>query len=172
MCYSHLTSSITVAHLAAFAAVVLLSPCSAKAGGKIYYGSRAGMTVTVRFMSGLDTSHAVIKTEHTREDAVDFCREYVLEDPVTEKCVKEELSVPLNDAIHANCYKGIFTDFGGEKYQFRGKNLHPGEVGPRYLLMNWRTREIADGSSASGYNVNMDIFRALCPRTAPPPEVY
>ena len=122
-------------------------------------------------MSGLDTSHAAIKTEHTKEDAIDFCREYVLEDPVTAKCIKEELSVPLNDVIYANCPKGVFTDFGGEKYQFRGKNLHPGESATISLL-NLRTREIADGSSASGYNVNMEIFRALCPRTAPPPEVY
>ncbi len=55
------------------------------AAGKIYYGSRAGATVTIKSMSGLDTSHAMIQAEHTREDAIGFCKDYVQEDPVTEK---------------------------------------------------------------------------------------
>jgi hypothetical protein len=149
--------------------VALLAVSSATAAGKIYYGSRAGMTVTVRSMSGLDTSHAEILTEHTREDAIGFCRDYAQEDPVTENCIQQELSVRLNDMITADCDKGVFTDFYGEKYQFRGKNPRPGS-GAKYLLVNLRTRKIADGSSASGYDVNMDIFRVLCPRTAPPAE--
>lgn len=37
------------------------------ASGKISYGSRAGMTVTVESMQGLDTARAVIRTKHTRE---------------------------------------------------------------------------------------------------------
>lgn len=49
----------------------------ASAAGKINYGSREGMQVSVISMSGLDTSNAVIKTHHTREDAIEFCREYV-----------------------------------------------------------------------------------------------
>jgi hypothetical protein len=150
--------------------VVLSGVVSAEAAGQIYYGSRAGMTVTIKSMFGLGSSRAVIMTEHTRDDAAGFCRDYVGENPVTEKCIKQELSVPLNDVVHADCPAGIFTNFFGEKYQFRGKNPHPGDVGPRYLLMALRNREIADGSSASGYDVNMDIFRALCPRIAPPAE--
>jgi len=95
------------------------------------------MTVTIKSMSDLDTSHAVIQTDHTREDAIEFCQEYVQEDPVTENCIKQGLSVRLNDAIfYADCPRGVFTDFAGDKYQFRGKNPHPGEMGPKYLLMN------------------------------------
>jgi hypothetical protein len=150
--------------------IPLLFGAPAWAAGKIYYGSRAGMTVTVRSMSDLDTSHAKIITEHTKDDAIGFCRDYAQEDPVTENCIRQELAVRLNDVITADCPKGAFTDFYGEKYQFRGKNPRAGDFGAKYLLMNLRTHELADGSSASGYPVNMDIFRALCPNTGPPPE--
>lgn len=156
--------------LPAIVLAILLFASSAYAAGKIYYGSRAGMTVTVKSMSDLDTSHAVILTEHTRDDAMAFCRDYERQEPVTETCIRQELSVRLNDSIHANCPKGVFTDFYGEKYQFRGKNPRSRESGAAYLLMNLRTHEIADGSSASGYDVNLEIFRALCPKTAPAAE--
>ena len=101
------TFYVGVANLAVLTVVGSLSNGSAIAAGKIYYGSRVGMTVTIKSMRGLDTPHAAIQTEHTREDAIEFCREYVGENPVTEKCVKQEVSVPLNDAIYADCPKGV-----------------------------------------------------------------
>jgi len=149
--------------------VFLLAPyllvLSASAAGKIGYGSRAGMQVTVLSMSGLDTSNAVIRTQHTREDAIEFCSEYVGE--VSEKCIKRELETRLNDSIHANCITGVFTNFWGDKIQFRGKSRTRSETGPRYILVNLGSGEIADGSSASNYIVNMEIFKALCPKKAP-----
>ena len=96
---------------------------SAFASGKIYYGSRAGMTVTVISMEGLDTAHAVIRTKHTREDAIGFCRDYV--GKITSLCTREELAVPLNDVISANCLQGEFTDFGGNRYRYEGKAKNP-----------------------------------------------
>ena len=137
---------------------MVLGAASVIAAGKIYYGSRAGMTVAVKSMSDLDTSHAVILTEHTRDDAMAFCRDYERQEPVTETCIRQELSVRMNDSIKADCPKGVFTGFYGEKYQFRGKNPRSKESGATYMLMNLRTREIADGSSASGYDVNMDYI--------------
>jgi hypothetical protein len=83
--------------------IPLLFGAPAWAAGKIYYGSRAGMTVTVRSMSDLDTSHAKIITEHTKDDAIGFCRDYAQEDPVTENCIRQELAVRLNDVITADC---------------------------------------------------------------------
>ena len=137
----------------------------AQAAGKIYYGSRAGMSVSVVSMEGLDTPRAIIRTQHTREDAIAFCRDYVQN--VTEECIQSELEVPLNDIITANCKTGVFTDFVGDKYQFRGKNTHADAMAA-YILVNLTTGEVADGSSASGYPTNISIFKALCPRTAPP----
>lgn len=137
---------------------------NANAGGKIYYGSRVGMSVTVVTMNGLDTSRAVIHTKHTRDDAVAFCRDYVGE--VTEECVQGELETPLNDVISGNCQTGVFTDFYGTQYQFKGENPEADAMA-KYVLVDLSNGKIADGSSASGYPVNMRLFRALCPKTAP-----
>jgi hypothetical protein len=124
------------------------------------------MTVTVVSMEGLDTADAVIRTKHTREDAIGFCRGYVQK--VTPSCIREELAVPLNDVISANCLKGEFTDFSGNRYPYegKGKNLTD-DMMAKYAIRDLSTGEVADGSSASGYPTNMGIFKALCPRTAP-----
>lgn len=124
------------------------------------------MTVTVISISGLSTDNAVIRTKHTREDAISFCRDYVQK--LTEDCIKEELETPLNDFVNANCTTGEFTDFRGDRYQFLGPNQKKNdEILAKYLIRNLSTNEIANGSSASGYPTNMSIFKALCPRQAP-----
>ena len=154
-------------HAAAAAMVLCLQTHQAAAAGKIYYGSRAGMQVSVVSMSGLDTSRALIRTKHTREDAVAFCREYV--GKVTPECVREELQTPLNDEISADCVRGTFVDFRGNRYRFAGLNKDP-NVDAKYRIISLPSGEVANGSSASGYPVNIDIFRALCPSRAPGPE--
>jgi uncharacterized protein len=138
---------------------------SVRPGMKIAYGSRGGMEVTVVSAAGLDTAHAVIRTRHTRDDAVDFCNEYV--GRLTEKCIADELATPLNDVISADCLRGTFTNFFGEELQFKGRNGNAADAEPRYIVLNIRTGEVENGSSASGYDVDMDIFRALCPAEAP-----
>ena len=62
---------------------------------------------------------------------------------------------------------GTFTDFLGTRYQFKGQNPDHDAMA-KYLLVNMDTGEAADGSSASGYPVNMGIFKALCPVTTAP----
>jgi hypothetical protein len=87
---------------------------------------------------------------------------------VTEECIQEELKIPLNDLITANCLTGEFTDFLGHRYRFLGPNRKASDFGmAKYALMDLDTREIADGSSASGYPTNMEIFKVLCPAHAP-----
>ncbi|MDQ0446984.1 hypothetical protein [Methylobacterium aerolatum] len=142
--------------------VAVTSP--ALASGKIFYGSRIGMTVTVVSMSGLDTSQATIKTKHTREDAIGFCRDYV--GKVTPDCIREELAVRLNDEIFANCPRGEFVDFRGNRYRFLGESTDKDSMA-KYVLKSLPSGEIADGSSASGYPTNIQIFKALCPSRAP-----
>lgn len=129
----------------------------------INYGSRAGMEVTIVSTSGLDTANAVMRTEHTRDNAIAFCRDYVQK--ITEECIQQELVAPLNKVISANCLTGVFIDFGGHKHQFKGKNPAKDAFAPEYFLIDLQTREIADGSMASGYGVNIDVFKALCPTT-------
>ena len=146
--------------------VLIATAVPAWAAGKVFYGSRAGMTVTVVSTNGLDSSRAIIHTKHTREDAISFCREYV--GKVTPSCIREELAVPLNDEITANCTRGEFTDFSGNRYRFAGPSDK--ESMAKYRLISLPSGEEADGSSASGYPTNMRIFQALCPRTAPHDE--
>jgi hypothetical protein len=150
------------------ASVVLASLClafvtPALAAGKMYYGSRAGMIVTVVSMSGIGSERAAIHTKHTKEDATAYCKEYLLK--VTAACIKEELGARLSDQVTANCKTGQFTDFRGGEYQFLGKNSDQ-DSQAEYGIKNIATGEIADGSSASGYDVNIDIFKALCPLKA------
>ena len=153
----------------ALAAVLIASP--AGAAGTFQYGSRAGMEVTVVSMSGLDTAHAVMRTKHTRENAIAFCREYARH--VTPSCIKSELDVRLNDEISADCTSGLFSNFFGKQYRFTG----PLKTSDEYQMAHFgvvdvATGEIADGSNASGYTINMLIFKALCPAKAPEEDAF
>src|ERR1700760_3277594 len=89
---TQLRNRMRITALAVLGAIVL--PTSALGSGKVYYGSRAGMQVSVVSMSGLDTDHAIIRTQHTREDATAFCREYI--GKVTEGCIRDELATRIN----------------------------------------------------------------------------
>jgi hypothetical protein len=138
----------------------------AVASGTISYGSRAGMEVTIVSMQGLDTAHAVIRTKHTRENAIAFCRDYVKN--VTEECIRETLNIRLNDEVTGNCLTGEFSDFRGSRYKFLGPNRKSADLlMAKYAIMNLATGEVADGSSASGYPTNIEIFSALCPAKIP-----
>ena len=140
--------------------------CSAGAqaavGDKLYFGSRAGMEVTIVAMEGIDTEAAVIRTEFTPEDAKRFCIEYV--GSVTPECIAEQLELKLNDRVTANCTTGEFVTFFGDHYRFEGKNADTSSsLFADYIIRDLTTNEIADGSMASGYPVNIEIFTALCP---------
>ena len=134
-------------------------------GDKIYFGSRAGMQVTIVSVDGLDSETAVIRTEFTPDDAKRFCVEYVGE--VTPECIAQQLELNLNDRVTANCRTGEFVDFHGNHHRFEGKNDDQSAGFADYIIRDLATGEVADGSSASGYPVNFEIFRALCPSAAP-----
>jgi len=129
----------------------------------IYYGSRVGMRVNVLSKQGIDSENAIIKTKHTLENAIEFCREY--EHSAQKKCIDEEFSIKINDYISANCQEGNFTDFFGNVYEFQGfKDNHNDPVPlAEYAIYDYKSNEILDGTSASGYPVNLEIFKALCP---------
>ncbi|MBY5747344.1 hypothetical protein HFO28_27755 [Rhizobium leguminosarum] len=129
----------------------------------LYYGSRAGMEVTVVKKSNIGSTHAKIVTKHTRENAIAFCRDYVQK--VTPKCIADELAVELDLEIAAKCKTGKFTTLNGQGYQFKGPNevYDPTEMNTEYVLVEVDTNEPLNGSSASGYDVALDQFKALCP---------
>ncbi|WMP16418.1 lysozyme inhibitor LprI family protein [Thiothrix lacustris] len=127
----------------------------------IGYGSRAGMNVNVLSKKGLDTDNAIIKTEHTTENAIEFCREYGLN--VNKECINDVLDTKLNEYISANCKTGLFTDFSEGTFEFQGKNNSSNY--PEYMIYNYESGEIADGTSVSNYGVNLEIYKALCPKS-------
>jgi hypothetical protein len=148
----------------------LIQVSTAFASGTIGYGSRQGMEVSVISMEGVDTSHAIIHTRHTRENAIAFCDAFADVRPDKDACIREELATPLNDVISANCTTGEFTDFYGNHYRFLGLNRREGDPArPKYAVLNLSNREIADGTTSSGYPTNILIFGALCPSQAPLP---
>src|ERR1700724_3878007 len=142
------TNGLLAAGFALAVALLCATAAGALGAGKIFYGSRAGMTVTVVSASGLDTEHAVITVKHTRNDAVAFCRDYV--GKVTARCVRDELKAPLKSTISANCDTGEFTNFYGYRFLFGGPSRAKDTMA-KYRIIDVATGEEADGSSASGY---------------------
>jgi hypothetical protein len=144
-------------------AACLLAITGAAHAETLYYGSRAGMEVTVVKKSNIGSTHAKIQVRHTRENAIAFCRDYVQN--VTPQCIEEELKVPLANEIAANCKTGKFTSVAGDGYQFLGPNPNydPTGLSTEYLLVETGGQQPLDGSSASGYDVALDQFKALCP---------
>jgi hypothetical protein len=145
------------------AAAAFLLAAGAAHAETLYYGSRAGMEVTVVKKSNLNTTHAKITVKHTRENAITFCREYV--GKVTEKCIKEELSSDLASQIEANCKTGKFTTIAAGGYQFLGPNpdYDPTGTNTEYLIVEAGGSEPLEGYSATGYDVALDQFKAMCP---------
>jgi hypothetical protein len=138
---------------------------SCPSGGLHRDGVGVGMTVSVVSLQGLNTANALIRTQHTRDDATTFCRDY--EQNLTEECVNRELQTPMNDFIAANCLTGVFVDFFGNRYRFEGHRRGPSDSLAKYAIRDLSTGEIEDGSSASGYPTNLGIFHALCWMRAP-----
>jgi hypothetical protein len=133
----------------------------------LYYGSRAGMEVSILGMEGRDTAHAVIRIRHTRDNAIAFCRDYVRN--VTEECIHDTLAEQeFKETLVGNCESGAFSDFSGAHYRFLGRNPKAGYFADdKYLIKDLDTGEMADGSTQSRYLINMDVYRALCPAHAP-----
>ncbi|UVO26477.1 hypothetical protein [Bradyrhizobium arachidis] len=157
--YAAATRSLAIAILLSTAV-----PDASEAAGQIPYGTRAGMLVTIKAMDGIDTEKASIKVEHTRQNAKEFCVEYSLEQ--SEACVERTLKdVRINDVLIGNCRTAQFTNLRGEQRIFAGANLDHDAVqySPEYRIFKKGERAYLDGSSGSGYPVDLEQFKALCP---------
>lgn len=129
---------------------------------KVYYGSRAGMTLTIVSREGLGTSNAVIRVEHTPKDAKSFCALYLQDNSMA--CVKRTmLEVKVGDRITADCKQQRWTDVYGQSYQLLGKNKKTDPTEPDYKVKDLQSNTILDGSSASGYDLEISLLTALCP---------
>ena len=110
-------------------------------------------------MEGRDSENAVVRTKHTKQNALKFCRDYVLK--ITAKCIEDTLAIPLSDEIKANCRTGIFSDIFGYQHQFKGKNSD--ENAPnKYIIVKYPSGELPDGTLAD-YQTTLGFFEMLCP---------
>jgi hypothetical protein len=148
----------------ALAIAALSSP--AAAAETIFYGSRVGMEVTVTSKAGIGSENAVIRAVHARENAKKFCLEYASDN--SEKCVRDELAVPLSKQITANCKTGVFTTFYGAKRKFEGPNKGSDANFAKYRIIDLPSGKPLDGTEASGYTYDIDEFIALCSGLAAP----
>jgi uncharacterized protein len=149
--------------IGAYKAIILGDAPDTTPKDKVYYGTRAGMQVSVVSRSGVDTPKAVIRVEHRREDAVAFCRDYVQN--VTDKCIQDELAIDLKDNFSGDCKTGRFTTITGQTLVFFGKNTaaNAETMGNDFIIVDPDTNQPLDGSMASGYPVAADQFKQLCP---------
>lgn len=134
-----------------------------KSGGAelLGFGSRAGMDVTVTRREGIGTAHATIAGRLTRDNARRYCADY--EQNNSERCIDSYLQdTKLEDAISADCERGMFTTFYGDRYRFVGKNPDPDGV-PEYVVISLKDDRVLNGSSASGLSETLGQFQALCP---------
>jgi hypothetical protein len=148
------------------AVLLLLSgAATSQQDNRIYYGSRAGMHLTTVSKQGIGTANAIIMVKHTPEDAKAFCVNYELDNSMA--CVKRTLAdVKVGDRVTGNCVTRTWTDMYGDSYHFVGKANKSDNIMVEYALKNLKTGEILDGSSASGYGVQITIFQQLCPGSA------
>lgn len=122
------------------------------------------MDVTITDMTGINTANAIVRVQHTRENARQLCDEYL--NDRSEACVTKTLrEVRVSDTIKGNCPAGTFVNLRGEQIQFAGPNFDYDAVPfrPKHRLSRKGAKEFMDGSTASGYDVNLEQFRALCP---------
>lgn len=131
---------------------------------EIYYGSRAGMSVTTVSKEGIGTTKAVIRVEHRPRNAKAYCVNYELDNSMA--CVRRTMaSVKVRDRVTADCRKRTWTDLSGDRFAFLGRQKKTESMAD-YVVKRLDTGEVLDGSSASGYPIALSIFQVLCPGIA------
>ncbi|MCW2282362.1 hypothetical protein M2323_000131 [Rhodoblastus acidophilus] len=142
------------------------SPADPDPKSTLFYGARVGMYDEIAAREGLDTSHALVKTRPSHDGAVQFCREYAHD--YSQKCIAEQEKDPHGNTITGDCPNKTFSDLNGGKYVFLGRTKPgSGEVFADYSIRDLASGQILDGSTASGYDVMLGFYQALCPATAP-----
>ena len=144
--------------------LTILSSGACQAAGQIPYGTREGMAVTIRNMDGINGDRAVIKVEHTRENAREYCTGYLSDQ--SEACVDKALKeVRIADTQKGNCHTGKFVNLRGENIAFAGANLDhkANPASPQYKLFKQGNQSPLSETTASGYFPNLEQFKTLCP---------
>jgi hypothetical protein len=82
--------------------------------------------------------------------------------------VDEQMRGSRPSVVRGNCLDKTFTDFNGNRYAFLGRTQNEKtEITAEFSIRDLSTHDILDGSTASGYDVRLEIYQALCPSSAP-----
>lgn len=146
------------------------SPGKPDPAASIYYGSRVGMYDDIVSRQGLDTQNAHITAKPSKDGSVKFCREYSRD--YSQKCVDAQLRDSPAGVFAGNCQDKTFSNFSGYKFKFLGKasaiaGKKPEDMSADYAIRDLSSGEILDGSTASSYDIELGIYQALCPSSAP-----
>ncbi len=142
------------------------SPGKPSPTNTLFYGSRVGMYDDITSRSGLDTSGAQVITTPSKDGAVKFCREYSRDYSI--QCVNDILRNSSRSAFKGDCKAKTFSTSDGHKYAFGGKApKNDDTITADYIIKDLADGTVLDGSSASGYDVRLGIYKALCPSSAP-----
>src|SRR6266850_3876595 len=146
------------------ALIAALTSGAIQAAGQLPYGSRAGEEVTITEMDGIDSAKAVIKIRHTRDNARGYCVDYLGHEG--DQCIDQVLKdTQVSDSIKGDCRTGQFVNLAGRYLIFAGPNFDHDAVrsAPEYRIFSKGAKTFLNGTMASGYDVNLSQFRALCP---------
>jgi hypothetical protein len=136
-----------------------LGPTPVEPRSSLAWGERQGMYARIISSSGLDTDHASITAEKSREGAIIWCR---ANQDYSAECIRHWLDDDTQGAhekkatLHANCETKKYTDFIGRNLQALDDDI-----------LNLDTHDKLS-TYAGGTAVASSAFEALCPKAAAP----
>jgi len=138
------------------------------------YSSKAGEELTILDVQGANTDRAMAPIQYTRENAKAVCEgEGHQESEELDKCIDEELTKSgFKDRVWANCKSGVFADYSGASFQFRGRSKRTRGAEGEYAEAEYQVYDIGNGKMlrgcySCGYDQRIEIFRLLCPARVP-----
>jgi hypothetical protein len=139
----------------------------------VYYRMRLGMYDVIASRAGIDTDHARIATEKSRDAAIIVCRS---NHDFSVECIERTLHDAPTPILTADCPAGTFAYALGLRdcdhcepppdLKFLGRNPHS-DKGEDFLIQDLTSGGVGimDGSWASTYELAIDAYALLCPKT-------
>jgi hypothetical protein len=128
-----------------------LGPTPVEPHRLLAWGERGGMFARIISNSGLDTEHASITAEKSRDGAIILCRG---DHDYSTECIRQILEDDVKVTLHANCKTKKYTDF-------YGRNLQALDDDILNLDNNDKLSTYAGGTAVAS-----TAFEALCPKAA------
>ena len=123
----------------------------------LLWGQNRGEWARIISSAGLDTEHASVVAEKSRDGAIEACRD--VEGDWSTKCINQMIETgpaPPKSTLRGNCTTKTYTDF-------LGRNLKRLETD---ILDVDKNSKLGFAPPLNDWDVARTAFEALCPRTA------